>query len=193
MTDTTHDPPRNAPVQTTDLLPITTEQIALLSGRGFEKYALMRERLGREPLHVIRGMKLGHHQYKQVRGAPGILRKHRGQPIPDRMSFRQIADALTAMSGVEVTYETIRRWCDTALPGIGDEPEDDTDGTATPVANPARVRTAVRRTPRPAAKPAAPVAGDEHADAIRAAADRVNSMKPTNPAIPAAMFLPPAE
>lgn len=165
MNDTTHDPP----VRTAGRTPIDPARLAALRGPGFEKYLLMREKVGQEPIFLIQDMQQGRYQHKQVRGKPGVLRRGRdGKPIPDLMSFRQIAVALTEVTGVQVTYETIRRWCDTAglvAPDHADEDE-----------------APERSSPALAGE-------DEHTRAIRNAVARAKS---SNPDIPAAAFLPPA-
>jgi hypothetical protein len=128
-------------------------------------------------------------------------------PVPDRMSFRQIAPILSAMTGVEVTYETVRRWWEAVFPGEPDEETASLDPDREEVPHPrtrrarrrpvaidqdpeiARVlatsakRATRRRTPVPAV-------GDDAADTIRAALERAKS---TNPDVPPAAFLPPAE
>jgi hypothetical protein len=141
----------------------------------------MRERLGVEPLELIRVMKHGGYRFKCKRGYPGVLVIHRGSPVPERMSFRQIAPLLSVMSGVQVTYETVRRWWEAVCPDEPDEPVDEADAEPLQVATPVVKRRTVRRTP---------VVGDDHAEAIRAATKRAQG---TNPAVPAAAFLPPAE
>jgi hypothetical protein len=189
MPDNAHDPPVTPPA---DPLasgvyqpepPIPAELLEPLRGHGHEKYALMKDRLGSEPLEVIRLMKHGGFRYKSKRGYPGVLVKRHGDPVPDRMSFRQIAPILSEKTGVEVTYETIRRWWELVFPG---EPDETTDPDYPPVAPVVPVkRTVRRRTPA-----VVPAVGDEHADAIRAAMDRA---KTTNPDVPPAMFLPPTD
>lgn len=182
MTDNTHGPPATSPPpgpMKIDEPPITPEQLAALAGH--EKYLRMRDRIGREPLDLIREMKHGGYRYKCRRGMPGVLVLDRaGNPVPERMSFRQIAPILTGMSGVGATYETVRRWWEAVFPDEDDEPDPDPD----PVV-PASTVSVRRRTVR-----RKPVVGDEHAAAIRAATDRA---KTTNPDIPSAVFLPPTE
>ncbi len=179
MSQNAHDPPAT-PVTYQQEPPIPEDRLAVLHVPRHATYALMRSRLNREPLEWIRLMKHGGYRYKCKRGYPGVLVLDReGNPVPERMSFRQIAPILSALSGVMVTYETVRRWWEAVFPGEPDEPEDE---TPVPVVVPVRRRTAVRR------KPAVPPVGDGHAEAIRAATERAKS---TNPEIPAAAFLAP--
>lgn len=201
MSDNTHDPPADQREQSQtagplkiDEPPFTPEQLAKLSGPNHEKYQRMKDRLGREPLDLIREMKHGGYRFKTRRGMPGVLATTKGgAPVADRMSFRQIAPILTGMTGVQVTYETVRRWWET-VSDEGDEPEETLnpdvvngpDEQALAEASAMMVR-ASRRAPR--RKPA-PV-GDEHADAIRAATKRASVT--TNPDVPSAVFLPPQE
>lgn len=212
MPDNAHDPPADlaAPRGYQPEPPIPAAALAPLRGAGHEKYALMTARLNAEPLEVIRTMKHGGHRYKSKRGYPGVLVTDRdGNPVPDRMSFRQIAPILSARTGVEVTYETVRRWWEAVFPGEPDEEIVDLDPDREEVPHPqtrrARrrpvaidqdpgiaqvlnalpVKRAVRRR-----TPAAPTVGDDHAEAIRAAVARAGG---TNPDVPAAAFLPPAE
>lgn len=177
MTDVVHDPPANQPVTglNTDAgnIDIPADSLERLSGPGFEKYALMRAQLGEEPLRVIARMRGGGYRYKAVRGRPDRLVLHRRQPVPDLMSFRQIAPLLSAMTGVAVTYETVRRWWEIAFPEAADEPEEP-DTTPVPVSRAVRRRT--------------PTVGDEHAETIRAAMEQAKS---TNPAVPPAAFVAP--
>lgn len=185
MTELTHDPPHQPEP------PITDEQLAVLHVQRHATYALMRNQLkGAEPLELIRTMKHGGYRFKCKRGYPGVLvLDKQGNPVPERMSFRQIAPILSTMSGVQVTYETVRRWWEAVFPGEPDEPVDEVDEMeplppVAPQAAPPKRRTVRRRTPA-----ALPV-GDEHADAIRAATERAKS---TNPAVPAAAFLAASE
>lgn len=182
MTDNTHGPPVNQALpgpMKIDEPPIPLEQLALLGGH--EKYQRMRDRLGVEPLDLIRQMKHGGYRFKCRRGMPGVLVLDRaGDPVPERMSFRQVAPVLTAMSGVEVTYETVRRWWETVF-DEGDEPEEEA-----PPPVPVVRRVTRRRTPVPE-----PV-GDDHAQQIRAAVAKA-AAPTTNPAVPPAAFLPPQE
>lgn len=198
MTDTTHDPPTIPVPQGLDLRNFTVdlpaEKLALLSGAGFEKYVLMRDRMGgKEPIAVVALMKNGGFRYKSKRGMPGTLVHRKGHPVPDLMSFRQIAPVLTELSGVPVTYETIRRWYDIVFPGEAvDDPaeieEEEELAQLTPVpAASVPVKRATRRVTR---RTPAPVVGDEHAAAIRAATDRA---KTTNPDVPSAVFLSPTD
>jgi hypothetical protein len=198
MSDNTHDPPF-APVTPRGYQPeppIPSEALAPLRGRGHEKYSLMKARLNAEPLEVIRTMKHGGHRYKSKRGYPGVLVLDRdGNPVPDRMSFRQIAPILAALTGVEVTYETIRRWWEDVFPDEADELEETLNPDEMNPPTPAALREAseiiVRAAARkPRTRPAVPPVGDDHADTIRAAMNRAKS---TNPAIPPAAFVAPAE
>ena len=195
MTNTMHDPPGRS-LGSMPLLsdyqpeePFTNSQLAVLHVPRHATYTLMRERLGGvEPLELIRAMKRGGYRYKCKRGYPGVLAIRWGSPQPERMSFRQIAPVLSTMSGVQVTYETVRRWWEAVLPGEDDEPVDEVDEVeplppVAPQATPPKRRTIRRRTPA-----AVPTVGDGHAEAIRAATERAKS---TNPSIPSAVFLPP--
>lgn len=173
MSDTTHDPPAGLSGLPIDKIPLPPEQLARLSGPSFDKYTHMRDRLGVEPLAAIAWMRRGGYRYKSQRGKPGVLVMRRGEPVPDAMSFRQIAPILTELSGVPVTYETIRRWWEIVFPG---EAVDEPDLTPVPVPRVVRRRT--------------PAVGDEHAGAIRAAVERAKAPT-TNPDVPAAAFLPP--
>jgi hypothetical protein len=195
MSENAHDPPTQAPrfLGRATLLtgyeleePFTSEQLAALHVPRHATYTLMRDRLGAEPLELIRAMKHGGYRFKSKRGYPGTLVTRQGDPVPERMSFRQIAPLLSTMSGVQVTYETVRRWWEAVCPGEPDEPVDEVDDEPAPVV--ATTTSVRRRTVR--RRPSAPAVGDEHADAIRAATERAKS---TNPAVPAAAFLPPAE
>lgn len=185
MSDNTHDPPfeqREHPLRL-DEPSIPPESLARLSGPNHEKYQRMRDRLAREPIELIREMKHGGYRFKTRRGMPGVLAIDKGgQPVPDRMSFRQIAPILTGMTGVPVTYETVRRWWET----VSDEPDEPDPVPDAPEPEPAPERVRRRRTP------VVPPVGDEHADTIRAAVDRAKAA-PTNPDVPSAVFLPPAE
>lgn len=159
MPDTTHDPPSSTAVQ-----PDVRPDLDALRAVGFEKYHLVKDRIGREPIALINEMRTGGYRYKCVRGKPGVLVMRRGEPVVDLMSFRQIAPELERLSQVQVSYETVRRWWDVAYPAGDPAPAKPYDGPLQPKAPRAvRRRTGV-------AKPAA--AG-------------------TNPAIPAAEFLPP--
>src|ERR1044071_2330662 len=108
MPNNMHGPPTPAGYEPEP--PIDADALAVLAGRGHEKYTLMRDRLGVEPMELIRQMKHGGYRHKSKRGAPGVLVRRHGEPVPDRMSFREIAPLLSDRSGVEVTYETVRRW-----------------------------------------------------------------------------------
>ena len=86
------------------------------------------------------------------------------------MSFRAIAPVLAAEAGVAITYETVRRWWDLAYPNghpVDAAARSGPDAAPAPVVGPSR--TTVRRTP-----------GRTRAQS-------------TNPAIPAATFLPPTD
>ncbi len=189
MTDTTHDPPADLPVSIPPgaappvgaHVTISPEGLAALRGPGFEKYELMRAKLGVDPIRTIAHMRSGGYRYKSRRGYPGVLVQDRaGEPVPDLMSFRQIAPVLSELTGVMVTYETIRRWWAAAFP---EEPMDGPEPESVPPTAPVR-RVTRRRTP------AASAVGDEHAETIRAAMERANTS--TNPAVPPAAFVPPA-
>lgn len=216
MPDNAHDPPAEptAPRGYQPEPPIPAAALAPLRGRGHEKYALMTARLNAEPLEVIRTMKHGGHRYKSKRGYPGVLvLDRRGDPVPDRMSFRQIAPILSVRTGVEVTYETVRRWWEAVFPGEPDEPDEETadlgpdreevphpqtrrarrrpvaidqDSDVAQTLNQPVKRATRRRTP---VVPVVPVVGDDHAETIRAAMAKAAS---TNPEVPPAAFLPPA-
>ncbi len=191
MPDTAHDPPV-LPVTPRGYQPepeIPREALAVLNGRGHEKYALMRSRLNAEPLEVVRQMKHGGYRYKSKRGMPGVLVLDRdSNPVADRMSFRQIAPILSALTGVEVTYETIRRWWEAVFPGEPDEPTDSDEAPVRVVTTNAQTPKVKRETRR--RTPAAPTVGDAAASAIRDAMERT---KTTNPDVPPATFLPPAD
>lgn len=189
MSENAHDPPVQAPrlLGRATILPgyeleppFTDEQLAALHVPRHATYTLMRDRLGVEPLELIRAMKHGGYRFKSKRGYPGTLVIRRGDPVPERMSFRQIAPLLSGMSGVQVTYETVRRWWEAVCP---DEPDEVTEPDGPPMVQPPAVRSTRRITRR-----RTPAVGDEHAEAIRAATKRAQS---TNPEIPAAAFLAP--
>lgn len=194
MSDNTHDPPFDqterpaAPRGYEPEPPIPDEALAVLRVAGHEKYHLIRDRLGKEPLEVIREMKHGGYRFKSKRGYPGVLVMHRGDPVPERMSFRQIAPILAGASGVQVTYETIRRWWEAVFPDEADEP-DDADGVDRGAQHILRTESGDREiTPRRATRRRTPaVASDGHADTIRAAMAKAVS---TNPDVPPAVFLP---
>jgi hypothetical protein len=187
MPDNAHDPPAG-PRNYQPEPPIPSEALAPLRGPGHEKYALMTARLNAEPLEVVRTMKHGGFRFKSKRGYPGVLVLDRdGNPVPDRMSFRQIAPILSASTGVEVTYETVRRWWEAVFPGEPDEATDPDDPPVRVVPTSALTPTVKRATRR---RTVAPVVGDEAADAIRDAMERAKS---TNPDVPPAAFLPPAD
>lgn len=202
MSENAHDPPVYLPEAFAlpgyrPETPFTAEQLAVLHVPRHATYALMRNRLGGlEPLEAIRVMKHGGFRFKCKRGYPGVLVTDRaGHPVPERMSFRQIAPVLSTMSGVQVTYETVRRWWEAVCPDEPDEPDELLNPDVTNGPSEAALREASammvrasRRTVR--RKPQAPPVGDDHADAIRAATERAKS---TNPAVPAAAFLPPSE
>lgn len=187
MPDNAHDPPAG-PRDYQPEPPIPNEALAPLRGPGHEKYALMTARLHAEPLEVIRTMKHGGYRFKSRRGQPGVLVLNRdGDPVPDRMSFRQIAPILSAMTGVEVTYETVRRWWEAVFPGEPDEasePDQPTRVTVIAATTPPVKRATRRRTP------AVPPVGDTHAEMIREAMAKAVG---TNPDVPPAAFLPPAD
>lgn len=176
---TSHDPP------------IPADRLAPLNGRGHEKYRLMRAELSAvlskikmkpthlvEPIELIRYMKHGHYRNKTRRGYPDrIVFKDDGvTPVGDRMSFREIAAELTTLTGVEVAYETVRRWWEIVFPDEPDEPA--AEPAVEPVIQPlpgGRKRAATRRTPTPTPTPTAlPVVSES-----------------TNPDVPVAAFLPP--
>lgn len=193
MPENAHDPPTHIPVNVlpgyVPEAPFTAEQLAALRVPRHATYALMRAQLGTEPMELIRLMKHGGFRFKCKRGYPGTLSIRYGSPVPERMSFRKIAPLLSSMSGVQVTYETVRRWWEAVVPDEPDEPADDDTGSelppvpmVQPTARAAR-RVTRRRTPTP-------TAGDEHAEAIRAATERAKS---TNPTVPAAAFLSPGQ
>lgn len=187
MPDNAHDPPVS-PRDYQPEPPIPRELLGPLRGPGHEKYALMLARLGAEPLEVIRTMKHGGYRFKSRRGYPGVLVLNRdGDPVPDRMSFRQIAPILSAMTGVEVTYETVRRWWEAVFPG---EPDEAPEEYPPPTPVPATATAATRSARRSARTPAAPPVGDAHAETIREAMAKAVG---TNPDVPPAAFLPPAD
>jgi len=190
MAETAHDPP------------VPPERLAVLHGPDHVKYPLMKARLGREPIELIQEMKHGHYRFKSKRGQPGVLVYDRdGSPVGERMPFRQIAPVLASLSGVSVTYETVRRWYEAVFPGEVDEPEESDEApAAVPVPAPELEPTALPATPaattrRGKARKADPVAdagdagdagpGDEAAGRIRKAMRRA--------AVPPAAFLPPAQ
>jgi hypothetical protein len=195
MSATKPDPPYAGPTKINDP-PIGPERLAVLAGH--EKYLRMRDRIGREPLELIREMKHGGYRFKCRRGMLGVLALDRNHnPIPERMSFRQIAPILTGMSGVEVTYETVRRWWEAVFPDEADEPEETLNPDEVNPPAPAALREASdiivkaaarKRAPRQAAPPV----GDEHAQQIREAVERAQAPT-TNPDVPPAAFLPPAQ
>ena len=193
MSENAHDPPTNPPAYQPEP-PIPEDRLAVLHVQRHATYALMRAKLGSEPLELIRTMKHGGWRHKSKRGYPGVLVTDRqGHPVPERMSFRQIAPILSELSGVQVTYETVRRWWEATFPGEPDEPDEDLNPDVANGPSEAALREASaimvrasRRTVR--RKPTTAPVGDEHAEAIRAATDRAKS---TNPDVPAAAFLPP--
>lgn len=102
MSSPAHDPPVRLSRSAPDLTQFT--------GPRFEKYILIRDRLkphfsDPEPVHVIERMRLttGTH----VRN---------GVTLPSFVAFRLIAPELTRLTGVQVTYETLRRWWELAWP-----------------------------------------------------------------------------
>lgn len=102
MSSPSHDPPAKLPPPGADL--------TQFSGPRFEKYSLMRDRLrphfgDPEPVRVIERMRL-------------TTRTHRrnGRELPLFVAFRLIAPELTRLTGVQVTYETLRRWWELAWP-----------------------------------------------------------------------------
>lgn len=189
MSTNAHDPPATGPVDPIAYQhepPFTDEQLAALHVARHATYALMKDRLhGVEPLELIRVMKHGGYRFKSKRGYPGVLVTSKGgDPVPERMSFRQIAPILSAQSGVQVTYETVRRWWEAVCPDEPDEDPEPEEAVGPPMVE-HTTRSARRITRR-----RTPTVGDDHAEAIRAATERAKS---TNPAVPAAAFLPPAE
>lgn len=168
MSATLPDQPHESPPKINDP-PIEPERLAVLDGH--EKYLRMRDRIVREPLDLIREMKHGGYRFKCRRGMPGVFVRDRDHNrVPERMSFRQIAPILTEMSGVEVTYETVRRWWEAVFPDEADEPDEfEAETTPAPVAPRPR-----RRTPA----------------AIQDAMNRAQAPT-TNPDVPPAAFLPP--
>lgn len=196
MTDTTHDPP-TIPVPEglrTFAVDLPADRLALLSGPGFEKYVLMRDRLGgKEPLALIALMKRGGFRFKSRRGMPGnLVLDKQGNAVPDLMSFREIAPYLSEMSGIPVTYETVRRWWDIVHP-------DGADVSPAEVLSPDEMNGPDPETLREvseivvkAARRKRPAVADGHAEAIRAATKRAQAPT-TNPDVPPAAFLPPSE
>lgn len=162
MPDPTHDPPESQ-VNATPA-PTAAAMAEIFTGRGFERYQLMRERLGYEPMILIYQMRTGGYRSRIHADGATVLDQD-GLPVPDRMSFRDIAPELLALTGIEVTYETVRRWWDLYYPG-------DT--------SPARRRRQSRRR-----TPAVAAVDDAALEAAMAAAGG------TNPAVPRAAFLPP--
>lgn len=187
-----HDPPFD-PDSLKISIDLPPERLAQLSGVGFEKYVLMRERLGgQEPLKFIAVMRRGGYRYKSKRGAPGVLVLDRdGSPVPDLMSFRQIAPIMEKWSGVPVTYETVRRWWEIAFPDEQPEESLSPDDVNGPTEEALReVSDIVVKAGR---RRKAPPVGDDHADAIRVAVERARAAttRTTNPDVPSAVFLPP--
>jgi len=182
MPGNAHDPPATPPQEPGEVSAAAPAEVrpdlTALRGRGFEKYAHVRTQLrGDEPIELIRLMKTGGYRFKSKRGKPGVLVVRRGEPVADWMSFRQIAPELERLTGVPVTYETVRRWWEAAYP----------DGDPSPVPG------AVPPTPnRRQLKRRQPAASAQHTRDIRAATEKARSGA-TNPDVPAAAFLPPAD
>jgi hypothetical protein len=176
MPDTSHDPPKRYAV----IGPrIPAARLAVLNGSEHVKYEIMKHRLGCEPLDVIADMRNGFWkgQTRRIGGVAHPVVDEGGTPVGDRMSFRRIAPELVAMTGVSITYETLRRWWLLAFPE---------DAATVDVAEPEPVRPVKRTTTRRRPVPF----GDLHAEAIRKATAKTAS---TNPDVPPATFLPPTE
>lgn len=131
MSTPTHDPP-GAETPEKKVAP----DLSKFEGQRFEKYARMREKLGREPMALIAEMRLR-----------GRVRIRAGRPMVDDKGaelialppFREIAPRLTERTGVPVTHETVRRWWETAWPN-GHPNEPTTVGVTAE-----EVRTAMRK------------------------------------------------
>jgi len=147
-----------------------------LRGPNFEKYALIAANLGVEPIEWITRRRLAGRIQVGSDGAPVLVD---GKPARILLSFRDLAPELADASGVNVTYETLRRWWDLAYP-------DGHPGEATGAVRPYHLHRTPRtaRTDTPA--PAAPVAAGTVAAAEQVARDRH-----TNVTVPPAAFVAP--
>lgn len=121
--NTTHDPPAAAGAATPSSAAIPAHLLAVFNEQGFEKYQLLRERLGEEPMQRIYDMVTGSYRNKRRRNDDPIMAD--GEPVPDYMSFRKVAQELERVAEVAISYETVRRWWYQVWPedraiGVGD-------------------------------------------------------------------------